>query len=68
MKEEDVKKALISSIAELLEKTPFRFELKVVKEPKGVIIVQEVTQERMDYLMKLMENDINLMKQVKEIK
>lgn len=34
----------------MLQTTPFTFEFKVVKNPKGIKIIHEVTQEEMDAL------------------
>ena len=38
------------SIAEMLRNNPFTFEFKVVKKPKGIKVIHEVTQEEMDAL------------------
>ena len=34
----------------MLQTTPFTFEFKVVKNPKGIKIIREITQEEMDAL------------------
>ena len=49
-KEEIARQKVIQSITGLLQTTPFTFEFKVVKEPKGIKIIHEVTQEQMDAL------------------
>lgn len=52
---EEKKEQLIQSIAELLRQQPFEVELKVVEKPKGIKIIQEVTQEQMDALIRAAE-------------
>lgn len=49
---EEKREAIILSIAEQLRTTPFTFEFKVVKKPKGIKIIHEVTQEQLDFLLK----------------
>lgn len=49
-KEEIARQKVIESITGMLQTTPFTFEFKVVKEPKGIKIIHEVTQEEMDAL------------------
>ena len=44
----------IQSIANMLRRNPFQFEFKVVKKPKGIRIINEVTKEELDELMKNM--------------
>jgi hypothetical protein len=51
MEEEMIEKA-ISGITELLRSNPFTIEFKVVKKPRGIKIVYEVTQEEMDMMAK----------------
>lgn len=41
----------VQSIIGLLESEPFTFEFKVKKNPKGLRIIYEVTQEVMDMLV-----------------
>jgi hypothetical protein len=36
----------------MLRVTPFTVEFKVVKKPKGIKIIYEVTREHMDAMMK----------------
>ena len=52
MKQEEQREIVIQNIAGLLRKTSFSVELKVVKKPKGIKIIQEVTQEQLDVMMK----------------
>ena len=49
-KEEIARQQVIESITGVLQTTPFTFEFKVVKKPKGIKIIHEVTQEEMDAL------------------
>lgn len=49
-KEEIARQRVIESITGMLQTTPFTFEFKVVKKPKGIKIIHEVTQEEMDAL------------------
>jgi hypothetical protein len=49
-KEEIARQKVIETITSMLQTTPFTFELKVVKKPKGIKIIREVTQEEMDAL------------------
>ena len=41
----------IEKVAKLLQDIPFSFEIVVVKKPKGIKIIYEVTQEQMDRAM-----------------
>lgn len=43
---------VIQGLAEMLRHTPFTIEFKVVKKPKGIKIIHEVTQEEMDKMMR----------------
>lgn len=52
MTQEEQREIVIQNITGLLKKTPFSVELKVVKKPKGIKIIQEVTQEQLDVMMK----------------
>ena len=47
----DMRNRVIAGIVEQLIINPFTFEFKVVKNPKGIKIVHEVTQEQMDAMM-----------------
>lgn len=41
----------IEKVAKLLRNNPFSVEIVVVKKPKGIKIIYEVTQEQMDRAM-----------------
>ena len=47
----DMRNRVIADIVEQLIINPFTFEFKVVKNPKGIKIIHEVTQEQMDAMM-----------------
>lgn len=49
-KEEIARQQVIENITGMLQTTPFTFEFKVVKKPKYIKIIREVTQEEMDAL------------------
>lgn len=49
--ETDKREMAISMIADLLREVPFTIEHKVVKKPKGVKVIVEITQEEMDEFM-----------------
>lgn len=42
---------VIQSLAKVLRTTPFSVEFKVVKKPKGIKIIHEVTQEQLNMIM-----------------
>ena len=46
------KKEFIKKLIPLLELSLTSFEYKVVKKPKGLRIIQEVSQEQMDAIIK----------------
>lgn len=50
----------------MLQTTPFTFEFKVVKKPKGIKIIHEVTQEEMDALTKQMLKRSSRIEKVEE--
>lgn len=41
----------IQAIAGMLQDTPFTFEIKAVKRPRGILITYEMTQEQLDQFM-----------------
>lgn len=47
----DEREKTIQVIADMLRTTPFSMEFKVVKRPKGIRIIHEVTQEEMDAIV-----------------
>lgn len=65
-KEEIARQKVIESITEMLQTTPFTFECKVVKEPKGIKIIHEVTQEEMDALTRQMVERSSRIEKVEE--
>lgn len=50
--EEEMREKAISGITELLRSNPFTAEFRVVKKPRGIKIIYEVTQEEMDEIVK----------------
>lgn len=59
MTDEEKREHIICSLVSLLRTTPFSVEFKVVKKPKGIKIIHEVTQEEMDVLTKQVINKSN---------
>lgn len=52
MAQEEKREKVIQNIADMLRTNPFTFEFKVKKNPKGIKVIYEVTQDEMDALMK----------------
>ena len=52
MTKEEQREQIIQNIANHLRRYPFTFEFKVVKKPKGIHIIHEVTQEELDAAIK----------------
>lgn len=50
-REEQMREQAIQNVAQLLRNNPFNVEFKVVKKPKGIKVIYEVTQEEMDMLL-----------------
>ena len=50
--EEAKREEVIENISNLLRTNPFTFEIKVVKKPKGIKMIYEITQEEMDAMLK----------------
>ena len=48
MTQEEYREITIQKIADMLRNTPFTFEFKSVKNPKGIKVIYEVTQEELD--------------------
>jgi len=65
-KEEIARQKAIESITGMLQTTPFTFEFKVVKKPKGIKIIHEVTQEEMDALTRQMVERSSRIEKVEE--
>ena len=51
MTQEEKRDATIKDLVELLKNNPFSMEFKVVKKPKGIRVIYEMTQEEMDMLL-----------------
>lgn len=51
MTAEEKRELVIQNITGLLQNNPFTFEFKVKKNPKGIKVIYEVTQEQMDKMM-----------------
>jgi intracellular sulfur oxidation DsrE/DsrF family protein len=51
MAQESDREQAIEKVAKLLRNNPFSVEIVVVKKPKGIKIIYEVTQEQMDRAM-----------------
>ena len=51
MAQEEKREQVIQNIADMLRTNPFTFEFKVKKNPKGIKVVYEVTQDEMDAMM-----------------
>lgn len=48
---QEQREQIIQNIAEQLRHNPFSVQFKIVKNPKGIKIIHEVTREEMDALM-----------------
>ena len=66
MTKEIARQKVIESITGMLQTTPFTFEFKVVKNPKGIKIIHEVTQEQMDVLTRQMVERSSRIEKVEE--
>lgn len=65
-KEEIARQKVIEGITEMLKTTSFTFEYKVVKKPKGIKIIREVTQEQMDALIQQVAERSSRIEKVEE--
>lgn len=52
MTQDEKREQVIQNIADMLRTNPFTFEFKVKKNPKGIKVIYEVTQDEMDAVMK----------------
>ena len=52
MTTEEKREQVIQNITEMLQNNPFTFEFKVKKNPAGIKVIYEVTQEQMDRMTK----------------
>lgn len=50
--QEEQREKVINGITDLLRTHGFTFEYKVVKKPKGIKVIFEVTQEQMNEIVK----------------
>ena len=50
-KAEQMREQAIQNVAQLLRNNPFNVEFKVVKKPKGIKVIYEVTQAEMDMML-----------------
>ena len=55
--EEQQRERVIQGITEMLKINPFTFEFKVKKNPKGIKVTYEVTQEQLNEMMNQMKQD-----------
>lgn len=51
MTPEEQREQLIQKLAEMLRHTPFTFEFKVKKNPKGIKVIYELTQKHLDTIL-----------------
>ena len=51
MTKEELREKVIEGIADLLRCSSFSFEYRVKKNPKGIKIISEVTQEQLNAIM-----------------
>lgn len=49
---QEQREQIIQNIAEQLRYNPFTVKFQIVKKPKGIKIIHEVTREEMDALIK----------------
>lgn len=52
MAQDEKREQVIQNIADMLRTNPFTFEFEVKKNPKGIKVICEVTQEQMDAMIK----------------
>lgn len=52
MAQDEKREQVIRNIADMLRTNPFTFEFKVRKNPKGIKVICEVTQDWMDAMIK----------------
>lgn len=52
MTKEEEREQVILGIANMMRKTNFTFEFKVKKNPTGIKVIYEVTQEQLNAIMK----------------
>ena len=52
MTTEEKREQIIQGVADMLRTSPFQVEFKVKKKPAGIKVIIEVTQEKMDGIVK----------------
>lgn len=57
MIQEEMREQAIQQVAGLLRTNPFSMEFKVVKKPKGIKVIYEVTQEEMDIITTMQKEE-----------
>ena len=65
MTQEEQREQVIQSLANMMRTTPFTSEFKVVKKPKGIKVIIEVTQEQMEGIAKQALKKTKRIEQVK---
>jgi hypothetical protein len=58
MTQDEKREVIIQHTVGLMRENPFSFEFKVKKNPKGLKIIYELTQEELDALMAERLNDV----------
>ena len=58
MTQEEQREQVIQSLANMMRTTAFTSEFKVVKKPKGIKVIIEVTQEQMDATIESVKHKI----------
>ena len=51
METDQQREEVIQHVADMLRRNPFSVEFKVLKHPKGIKIIYEVTKEEMDVMV-----------------
>ena len=57
MAKEEQREQVIQSIANMLRQTSFTFKFEVKKNPSGIKVIYEVTQEQMDNIVTTTKNN-----------
>lgn len=57
MTQEEIREQAIQYVTGLLRTNPFSMEFKVVKKPKGIKVIYEVTQEEMDMITTMQKEE-----------
>ena len=57
MTADEKREQIIQNVTEMLRANPFTFEFKVKKNPVGIRVIYEVTQEEMDTLANKVVDD-----------